>query len=266
MRIVCSPMAKSIKEHSGGKPVFSSALFYCVNEGYTAAISCATAFLWSCFFHDSWAQAFYSASSLGRAETAASPMCFTSSSYTGERGQSSLPHWPQQPTILTKETGQELCCVSGRGHECRWLQMMILKCLKWFVEMEAALSCLQCKEQWLCFPESGPWIWIQSCSGADLMLVTFYQLGFMQNYISNQNASQTPILAVSLDIDVPWRDGCGTFGDMSIVLCSSLFCNVMDYCISLAWSLGALEIRLVKKEVEGPRELSDEEQTSSYVL
>lgn len=98
------------------------------------------------------------------------------------------------------------------------------------------------------------------------MLVSFYQLGFIQNYISNQNASQTSILAVSLDIGVPWRDGCGTFGDMSAVLYSSLFCNVMDYCISLARSLGALEIRLVKKEVEGPRELSDEEQTSFYVL
>lgn len=45
MRIVHSPMAKSIKEHSGGKSVFSSAHFYCINEGYTAAISCATAFL-----------------------------------------------------------------------------------------------------------------------------------------------------------------------------------------------------------------------------
>lgn len=40
----------------------------------------------------------------------------------------------------------------------------------------------------------------------------------------------------------------------------------MDYCISSAQSLGALEIRLVKKEVEGPRELSDEEQASFYVL
>lgn len=65
---------------------------------------------------------------------------------------------------------------------------------------------------------------------------------------------------------VPWRHCCGTFGDVSIVLCSSLSCNVMDYCISLARSLGALEIRLVKKEVEGPRELSDEEQTSFYML
>lgn len=91
-------------------------------------------------------------------------------------------------------------------------------------------------------------------------------LGFIQNCISSQNAIQTPILAVSLDVGVPWRDGCGTFGDVSIVLCSSLFCNVMDYCISSARSLGALEIRLVKNEVEGPRELSDEEQASFYVL
>lgn len=188
MRVVHSLMAKFIKEHSGGKPVFSSALFYCINEGYTAAISCATAFLWSCLFHDSWAQAFYSASSLGRAETAVSAMCFTSSFYTGERGQSSLPHWPQQPEPTSQPTvptmrcrgtflpalwgessAQELCCASGRGRECRWLQMTILKCLKWFVEMEAALSCLQCKEQWLCSPGSAPWIWIQSCSGANLI-------------------------------------------------------------------------------------------------
>lgn len=71
---------------------------------------------------------------------------------------------------------------------------------------------------------------------------------------------------MSLEIDAPWRDGCGTFGDVRVVLCSSLFCNVTDYCISLAQSLGALEIRLVKKEAEGPRELSDEEQASFYVL
>lgn len=49
--------------------------FIALNEGYTDAVSCATAFLWSCLFHDSWAQAFYSASSLGRAETAVSAMC-----------------------------------------------------------------------------------------------------------------------------------------------------------------------------------------------
>lgn len=192
MRIVHSPMAKSIKEHSGGKSVFSSAHFYCINEGYTAAISCATAFLCHSFSVEllvSWqlSSGILFSKLLGQSWN----MCFTSLSYTGEHGQNSLPHWPQQPTTLTKEmqrhlpalwgesSGQELCCASGRGRECRWLQMMILKCLKWFVEMEAALSCLQCKEQCLRFPGSGPWIWTQSCSGANLMLVSFHQLGFI---------------------------------------------------------------------------------------
>lgn len=62
-----------------------------------------------------------------------------------------------------------------------------------------------------------------------------------------------------------WRDGCGR-GDVSVVLCPSLFCNITDHRISSAQSLGAFGRGLVKKEVEGPREPSDEVQASFYAL
>jgi len=51
-----------------------------------------------------------------------------------------------------------------------------------------------------------------------------------------------------------------------VVLCSPLFPNIMDNHISLAQSSGAFETKLIKKEVEGPREPSDEEQAIFYVL
>lgn len=58
-------------------------------------------------------------------------------------------------------------------------------------------------------------------------------------------------------VGAPGRDGCRK-EEVSVVICSSLFRNVTDHHISLAWSLGAFEMTLIKTEAEGPGEPSDE--------